>query len=189
MWIWEKIGLERMKCRELTPWPVRSRDWLDEDYYCLGSPNYLTFLPTNNISSFPHCSHKTHFFPQICGELYDGRWLLLRGHYYTTVGFVGFHPITVNIDVRFCSLRDSEREEDKEAVIVLWGYYGPMLNRHQSIHMIYHQTRLWDTKLITLGSQYYQKTRAQNIGGKEQPGTIIQSCQWRVMMVPPQHST
>ena len=37
----------------------------------------------------------------------------------TTVGFVGFHPITVNIDVRFCSLRDSEREEDKEAVIVL----------------------------------------------------------------------
>ena len=179
-----------MKCRELTPWPVRSRDWLDEDYYCLGSPNYLTFLPTNNISSFPHCSHKTHFFPQICGcELYDGRWLLLRGHYYTTVGFVGFHPITVNIDVRFCSLRDSEREEDKEAVIVLWGYYGPMLNRHQSIHMIYHQTRLWDTKLITLGSQYYQKTRAQNIGGKEQPGTIIQSCQWRVMMVPPQHST
>ena len=107
----------------------------------------------------------------------------------TTVGFVGFHPITVNIDVRFCSLRDSEREEDKEAVIVLWGYYGPMLNRHQSIHMIYHQTRLWDTKLITLGSQYYQKTRAQNIGGKEQPGTIIQSCQWRVMMVPPQHST
>ena len=178
-----------MKCWELTPWPVRSRDWLDEDYYCLGSPNYLTFLPTNNISSFPHCSHKTHFFPQICGELYDGRWLVLRGHYYTTVGFVGFHPITVNIDVRFCSLRDSEREEDKEAVIVLWGYYGPMLNRHQSIHMIYHQTRLWDTKLITLGSQYYQKTRAQNIGGKEQPGTIIQSCQWRVMMVPPQHST
>ena len=178
-----------MKCRELTPRPVRSRDWLDEDYYCLGSPNYLTFLPTNNISSFPQCSHKTHFFPQIFGELYDGPWLLLRGHYYTTVGFVGFHPITVNIDVRFCSLQDSEREEDKEAVIVLWGYYGPMLNRHQSIHMIYHQTRLWDTKLITLGSQYYQKTRAQNIGGKEQPGTIIQSCQWRVMMVPSQHST
>ena len=186
MWIWEKIGLERMKCRELTPWPVRSRDWLDEDYYCLGSPNYLTFLPTNNT---PHCSHKTHFFPLICGELYDGRWLLLRGHYYTTVGFVGFHPITVNIDVRFCSLQDSEREEDKEAVIVLWGYYGPMLNRHQSIHMIYHQTRLRDTKLITLGSQYYQKTRAQNIGGKEQPGTIIQSCQWRVMMASSQHST
>ena len=148
----------------------------------------LSFPQTIFPPSLP-CSHKTHFFPQICGELYDGRWLLLRGHYYTTVGFVGFHPITVNIDVRFCSLQDSEREEDKEAVIVLWGYYGPMLNRHQSIHMIYHQTRLRDTKLITLGSQYYQKTRAQNIGGKEQPGTIIQSCQWRVMMVPSPSST
>ena len=153
------------------------------------------------LSHFP--SHKQYFLlPPLLTQnplLPPDLWLwalwwaltamLLRGHYYTTVGFVGFHPITVNIDVRFCSLRDSEREEDKEAVIVLWGYYGPMLNRHQSIHMIYHQTRLWDTKLITLGSQYYQKTRAQNIGGKEQPGTIIQSCQWRVMMVPPQHST
>ena len=37
----------------------------------------------------------------------------------TAVGFAGFHPITVNIDVRFCVLRDSEREEDKEAVIAL----------------------------------------------------------------------
>ena len=144
-----------------------------------------TIFPPHSQSSL-----KTNFFPPICGELYDGRWRLLGGHYYRPrLVFVGFHPITVNIDVMFCSLQDSEREEDKEAVIVLWGYYGPMLNRHQSIHMIYHQTRLWDTKLITLGSQYYQKTRAQNIGGKEQPGTIIQSCQWRVMMVPPQHST
>ena len=189
MWIWEKIGLERMKCRELTPWPCPEQrlTWWG---LLLSRFTKLSHFPSHKqYFLLPPCSHKTHFFPQICGELYDGRWLLLRGHYYTTVGFVGFHPITVNIDVRFCSLQDSEREEDKEAVIVLWGYYGPMLNRHQSIHMIYHQTRLRDTKLITLGSQYYQKTRAQNIGGKEQPGTIIQSCQWRVMMVPPQHST